>query len=95
MLDLPKRLFWDTNMENLDWDTHARFVIERVVQYGYISDWIAIKRHYGLKKIKTELLQSRYLDKKTLNFFSLYFNIPKTKFRCYNTHPSVKALWDY
>ena len=89
MLDLPKRLFWDTNMEHIDWATNARFVIHRVITCGEIKDWVVIKKHYGLERIKQEILQMRFLDDMTLNFFSVIFEIEKEEFRSYKLRDSL------
>jgi len=89
MLDLPKRIFWDTNMIDIDWDAHARFVIERVITHGRIEDWVMIKAYYGIDRIKEEILQIRFLDDKTLNFFSVIFDIEKEQFRCYKLRASL------
>ncbi|MFO7789879.1 MAG: DUF6922 domain-containing protein [Bacteroidota bacterium] len=92
---LNKSLFWDVEINNLDYEKHKRFVIERVLTRGNLSDWKELKSFYGLKTIQNEALQIRYLDKKTLNFCQTLFNIPKEKFRCYNTEPSIRKLWNY
>ena len=81
--DLPARLFWDTDINSIDLEANARFVIHRVISKGSISDWVKIKEYYGIDTIKTEILQIRSLDAKTFNFFRTYFNIDKTLFRCY------------
>ncbi|MCH8318384.1 MAG: 1-acyl-sn-glycerol-3-phosphate acyltransferase, partial [Bacteroidetes bacterium] len=59
------------------------------------ADIKQIKKFYGLQKIKKEIISMRYLDKKTLNFFSIYFDVPKTKFRCYTMKQLFPAHWDY
>jgi len=64
---------------------NLRYVIEPVVTYGKMSDWNAIREHYGLERIRDEMLQSRDLDPKAPSFLSCIFEIPKTQFRCYNT----------
>ena len=33
-----KRIFWDVDFENLDYDKKARFVIERVFERGDVPD---------------------------------------------------------
>ena len=80
---LPPILFWDIDPSKLDYDAKARFVIGRVVMYGTLADWKAILHHYGPERVRDEMLQERYLDKKTLNYLSFYFEVPKTEFRCY------------
>jgi len=92
---LNKALFWDTNYQNIDYTKHARFVIEKVITRGNLSDWKELKNYYGLNKIKDEVVKIRYLDKITLNFCHTFFNIQKNKFRCYNTEPSIQKLWNY
>ncbi len=92
---LSKSLFWDIKYEELDYEKHARFIIERVLTRGNLNDWKELKRYYGLAKIKDEALLIRYLDKVTLNFCHTFFNIQKEQFRCYNTEPSIRQLWNY
>lgn len=92
---LNKALFWDTDFEQIDYENNARFIIERVLTRGNWNDWKELKKYYGLNKIKDEALQIRYLDKITLNFCHTFFNIQKEKFRCYNTEPSIRQLWNY
>jgi hypothetical protein len=90
-----KELFWDVDYDNIDFEDHARFVIGRVVMRGNLDDWNTLKEFYGLEKIRTEVVNIRYLDKRTLSYLSVILNIKKEDFRCYNTEPSIKALWDY
>ena len=92
---LNKALFWEIDYQTLDYEKHARFVIGRVLTRGNWEDWLELKRYYGLDKIQNEALQIRHLDKKTLNFCHTFFNIPKEQFRCYNTEPSLRKLWNY
>ena len=92
---LNKALFWDIDYQEIDFEKHARFVIERVLTRGNLQDWKELKRYYGLNKIKDEALNIRYLDKVTLNFCHTLFNIQKKEFRCYNTEPSIRQLWNY
>ncbi len=92
---INKNLFWDIDINDLNFDKHARFVIGRVLTKGDLNDWFELKKKYGLKRIKQEVIQIRYLDKKTLNLLSLFFNIPKEKFRCYNTKQYLRKFSDY
>ncbi|MEA3494992.1 MAG: hypothetical protein U9R42_03045 [Bacteroidota bacterium] len=94
-MQLSKTLFWDTDINKLDYEKHARHIIERVLMYGMLNDWFEIKKYYGIERIKDEILQIRYLNKVTLNFFSQYFKIEKKQFKCYNTEPSIQKLWNY
>lgn len=94
-LMLPSILFWDIDPDKLDYNAKARYVIGRVVMYGSLADWKAILAYYGAERIRDEMLQERYLDKKSLNYLSFYFDVPKTEFRCYTLQQSTPKHWDY
>ena len=81
---LKKALFWDIDTKNVDIDTNARFIIERVVTRGNIDDWVMLLNLYGKTKIRKEIVSIRSLDPKTLNYLSVYFDVEKVKFRCCN-----------
>jgi hypothetical protein len=94
-IQLPKYLFWDIDLNELDPEKHARFIIQRVIQRGLLEHWVKIKQYYGLEKIKHEILAMRSLDAKTLTFFSVYFEISKEKFRCYTIQQSTPKHYNY
>ena len=81
-IEFNKALFWDVQIDSLDIEAHARFIIERVVSRGNLADWNLLKRIYGKKRIKQEALAIRSLDKKSVSFLSVYFDLEKTDFRC-------------
>ena len=82
-MQLSKVIFWDTDYDKIHWDEKVRYVIAKVVMYGTLEDWEEIKKYYGLKKIKQEMLEERFLNNKALNFLSVVFDIPKEEFRSY------------
>ena len=84
---LSPYLFWDVNINDVDVDTHARFLIERIVTRGNLSDFKWMLKHYKRDTIIQHILMIRNLDDKTLHFLSLFYNIDKEKFRCYNYQP--------
>lgn len=84
-LNLPTNLFWDTEFNTISEVKHAHFIIKRVVQKGSVEDWKVIKEHYGMGRLKKEIMNIRDLDKKSLSFFSLILEEPKENFRCYTT----------
>ena len=79
-----KHLFWDTNLNEIDAVMHARFIIERVVTRGNLSDWQWMHQLYQREIIIQKIQDIRFLDKKTLQFLSVIYEIPKEKFRCYS-----------
>ena len=91
-MKLNKTLFWDIDFETIDYQKHIRFVIERVLTRGNLSDWFELKKQYDLEQIKNEIIEIRFLDEKTLNFCSYLFNTPKEQFRCSTQNPFIPKL---
>lgn len=83
---LTPTIFWDTNFANIDPDKNAPYVIDRVLHYGTWRDWQTIRTYYGLPKLKRVARNLRYMDKRVLSYCSVFFNLPKEKFRCYQTN---------
>ena len=81
---LHSSLFWDTAANHIDIDRNSRFIIERVVSRGSLDDWKTILAFYGKDKVQKEVLLIRSLDPKSLAYLSVFFNISKSQFRCYN-----------
>ncbi len=87
-IPLTKSLFWDVDVQSIDFNKHKRFIIGRVLMRGSFDDFLNILDYYGEDVIKEEVKQMRYLDKKTLRFCSFYFHIPLENFRCYKQRQS-------
>lgn len=94
-MTLPSYLFWDIDLNSLDYAKNARFIIQRVIQKGSLKEWKIIKDFYGLNLIKKEILMIRDLDAKTLNFFSTYFRLNKNNFRCFTIQQSIPKHFNY
>lgn len=90
-----KGLFWDVDFEKIDWEKNAPYVIERVLLKGKWENFKSVLEYYGESRIKEIIIKLRYLDKRTLHFCSVYFDIPLTKFRCYNIRLSNQQHWNY
>ncbi len=79
---LTKSLFWDVNFEDIDSQVHSLFITERVLTRGTLEDFKALKNYFGVEKLKSIIVEIKNLDERTLSFCSVYFSIPKIKFRC-------------
>lgn len=87
-------LLWDLNTDKIDFTRNKRIIIERVFTLGDFDDVKQIIKYYGLDTVKEEIVKAGNLDKKTLNWASQYFGIPKTKFACYSKKQSKKVHWN-
>lgn len=92
--DFSQHLFWDVDLATFDLEKHNIHMIQKVLEYGKMSDWNLLKALYGLDKIKEVSLNLRSLDAVTLSFLSTIFNIDKTEFRCYRHRQLVQNYWN-
>lgn len=88
-------LFWDTDRSKLDWDKHKAYIVERVLEYGLLSDWRLLRQCLSIAEIAAVAKGLRQLDPKTLAFISTISNIPKEEFRCYTTTQSIPPHWHF
>jgi hypothetical protein len=78
---LRQELFWDVDIDKLDMDTHAAFVITRVMERGTREEARTIWAHYGEEIIKKHLTAARGLSPKTISYFANIFKIGRSQFR--------------
>lgn len=90
-----KHLFWDVNREQLDIQQHKHQVIQQVLEYGLLSDWLLIRDIYGIKAIGETSITFRQMDPKTLVFISVVTGIPKESFICYSTKQLIPGHWNF
>jgi hypothetical protein len=76
---IDKKIFWDINPENLDWQRNAQFIIERVLTRGFTNDVRLIFKTYTEEQLRNAVINSKTLDKKTANFMCNFLNIPLEK----------------
>ena len=92
---LSPHLFWDVDIRQITWEEHKIFIVQRILEYGLLSDWLNLYQHTGIQEIGTIAKQIRSLDKKSLAFISTISNIPLTDFACYNTQQSTPQHWNF
>lgn len=90
--DFSQGLFWDTNITAKSFETSARQIIGRVLEYGEVNDWLVILDYYGLDRIANECQQMRTLDPVALSYISTISKRPIESFRCYNTQHWTSQL---
>ncbi len=88
-------LFWDIDKDLLDQEKHKKFLVQRVLEYGLLDDWIVLKNLYGVEEIAKTAMTLRTLEPRALHFISTCSNIPVEKFRCYTSRQSTTTHWYY
>ena len=94
-LELSKHLLWDIDSNNINYIDHAEFIIKKVLQFGFYSDWKKISGYYGINKIIEVAVKIRDLDLKTASFLSAISGVQKNKFICYTTKQSIPKHWNF
>jgi hypothetical protein len=92
--DLHPQYFWDVDFLKLDPDTSGRLIIERVFALGTFEEIKLIIKYYGTSEVLRVLKNLKYLDRKTLNFISVYFKVPPDSFRCYKHKQLNRQHWN-
>jgi hypothetical protein len=93
--NLSPHLFWDVDRGNIDFIKNKKFIIQRVLEYGLLSDWQLIYSYYGIEEIAQIAITLKDLDKKTLAFIALLSDVPKEKFLCYTSMQSTPQHWNF
>ena len=94
-LIFSNNLFWDSKVENLDFQKHATQIIKRVMMKGSENDILQILHYYGIEKVKKTVTKVRYLDDVTLSFCCTLFDLIKQDFTCYKHKQSIPTHWNY
>ena len=92
---MSKRIFWDVVFENINYDTKANFVIERVFERGDVEDIRNCCRYYGDEKVAEALLNAKFLPEHTMYLASAVIDKPITEFRCYTLRQLNPTLSPY
>jgi hypothetical protein len=92
--NLPKRLFWDTNIDKIDWQKGYLGVIDRVIERGNNQELEETIRFYGKRKvIKTLKSEIKYLPDYAIEKVCNYFKLKKEELACYARSQSSRGHW--
>lgn len=89
------QLFWD--VADVDPKKYPKFVIERILEYGNEKDFKWMLKNFSRSQIKEVLSKKRGLSRRSANYWSLVFNVPKNKILCLNKsyQKMRKSHWPY
>lgn len=92
---LSRQAFWDVDMEKIDYEKNARYVIEKVIEKGTEDDFLAVVKYYGYEKAKKLALQSLWLSDISINFCCQLFKVKPTDFKCYEKKQLNLQHWSF
>ncbi len=90
-----KRIFWDVQPEQIDFEEKSSFVIERVFERGDVSDIRECRRYYSKETIEMALLNAKFLPIHTLYLAAAIIERNIEEFRCYKLRLLKQAHLPY
>jgi hypothetical protein len=85
--------FWDIDFSTLDEAAASRLIIERIFSLGEMHEMNQVIDFYGKSKVIAILCNLAYIDPKTFNFITKFFNKPDEEFKCYQLKQSKPEHW--
>lgn len=80
---LSPHLLWDVDRGTIDTESHAAFLICRIMERGSSEDVRMAWDFYGENRVREALMDAPSLSRKTICFFAHQFRITKESFRSY------------
>jgi hypothetical protein len=93
--NLTPHIFWDVDIKTIDLEKNGVFVLQRILQYGLLKDWLLIKSVLGSDKLKSIAVKIPSLDDVSISFLSNLLHIEKSEFKCYKNRQSNQNYWSY
>ena len=87
LLQLTKGLFWNSDVNILDYTRDKKYIIERILDAGLENDEIIMWKLYSYDEIKDIAINMENLHKDKVTYMSFVLKIKETDFRCYNKKP--------
>jgi len=92
---LSPHLFWDVDKDNLNIETHFRYIIQKVLEFGLLKDWLLLYKTFGIKRIVAEAQEIGSLDKRTASFLAHISDTNIESFKCYTLNQSIPKHWNF
>ena len=84
---LSRSIFWDINIDKLDYKKNKQIIIERIAVHGSENDEKIMNMMYPIKIIKRCLINSDSLNENTLQYYAFVLKVKESKFKCYTRIP--------
>jgi hypothetical protein len=86
-------IFWDVDVNTLDDVIHKLYIVQQVLQFGTIEEFISVDKHYGPDTIIRLVKRIGYLDPKTKAFVISYYQINPEEMLCCTRKQSHPTHW--
>lgn len=86
---LSKRLLWEYDMTDFDWDYMRTVVVSRVIERGWPEDYYAAIRIYGgLEHFRNIIKEIPVMSDRDCAFVCAVFDLKKEELKCYTRKQS-------
>ncbi len=93
--DLSSQAFWDVDMNKIDYEKNARFVVEKVIDRGTHQDFKTILKFYGKNQVRELALKANWLSNISINFCCKLFDLQPQDFKCYEKKQLNREHWNF
>ena len=90
---IKQSYFWDIDLTPGK-SISTRLIVERIFTLGTLAEVALLIKYFGKEDVENVLINLNYLDPKTLNFASKFFNKSKKSFKCYIRKQLTPQLWN-
>jgi hypothetical protein len=80
---LSKQAFKNVDMDNIDFEKDMLNILERVVYRGSPEDFMAVRKFYGDKRTRKEIIHTKCFGPKEINFCCFIFKLKNSDFIYY------------
>ncbi len=90
-------LFWDSDLEKIDFELDAPYFIRRVFDMGRLEDVAEAMRIYSDQRLISTLTAATYLPENAIALASALFDLKSSDFKCYSSKqfhrsPEIMAI---
>lgn len=95
--DSAKRYFWDVKFDEIDPSKNARYVIERLLEYGDFPELRWLFQNFSQEKIVEVLKMTRRLSRRRASAWANFFDVPCEEVKCLNklSQKQHATTWTY
>ena len=87
LLQLTKAVFWNCDIDKLDYLKDKDYIIKRIIEAGLENDEIIMWKLYSYKDIKNIATNIEYLDEDKVTYLAFVLKIKEKDFKCYKKKP--------
>jgi len=87
LLQLTKEVFWNYEINNLDFLRDKSIIIKRIIEAGLENDEIIMWKLYSYNEIKKVAINMEYLEEEQIIYMAFVLKIKESEFKCYKKKP--------